>query len=144
MSLPPVIAERGRIVTHSGGLPGYGSNMRWHPPSGLGIVAVANGRYAQPALACRDALNALIDAGARPIRRPRPWPETEAARAAIDRLIDAWDDNLAERTFAMNVALDEPLERRRAEIARLRAVHGRLRPDEREPVTCETPAQLAW
>jgi CubicO group peptidase (beta-lactamase class C family) len=137
-------AERGRIVTHSGGLPGYGSNMRWHPASGLGIVAVANGRYAQPALACRDALNALIDAGARPIRRPRPWPETEAARAAIDRLIDSWDDDLAERTFAMNVALDEPLERRRAEIARLRAVHGRLGPDEREPVTCETPAQLAW
>lgn len=136
-------AERGRIVTHSGGLPGYGSNMRWHPASGLGVVAVANGRYAQPGLVVRDALNALIDAGTRPARRPRPWPATVAARAAVDRLIDAWDDDLAERTFAMNVALDEPLERRRAEIDRIRGVHGRLRPDG-APETCESAAHLRW
>jgi CubicO group peptidase (beta-lactamase class C family) len=137
-------AERGRIVTHSGGLPGYGSNMRWHPASGLGVVAVANGRYAQPALACRDALNALIDAGTHPSRRARPWPDTTAAREAIERLIERWDDDLAQRTFAMNVALDEPLERREAEIARLRSIHGRLRRDEGEPAVCESPAHLAW
>ena len=137
-------AERGRIVTHSGGVPGYGSNMRWHPASGTGVVAVANGRYAPLGLVCRDALNALIDGGARPARRPRPWPETAAARESVERLIDAWDDDLAARTFAMNIALDEPLDRRRAEIDGLRASHGRLRPDDREPVVCDTPAHLAW
>jgi hypothetical protein len=137
-------AERGRIVTHSGGLPGYGSNMRWHPASGLGIVTVANGRYAQPGLVCRDALNALIDAGTRPVRRPRPWPSTSAARAAVERLIGAWDDDLAQRTFAMNVPLDEPFDRRRAEIDRIRAVHGRLHPDESTPEASDSPAHLRW
>ncbi len=137
-------AERGRLVTHGGGLPGHGSNMRWHPASGLGIVAAANGRYAPLGLVCRDALNALIDAGTRPPRRPRPWPATTAARAAIERLLDGWDEALAERTFAMNVDLDEPLGIRQAQVERLRAAHGRLRPDAREPALADSPAHLRW
>ena len=37
----------GRIVMHSGGYPGFGSNMRWHPASGTrGRRARENGRYA--------------------------------------------------------------------------------------------------
>jgi CubicO group peptidase (beta-lactamase class C family) len=137
-------AERGRVVTHGGGLPGHGSNMRWHPASGLGVVAAANGRYAPLGIACREALNALIDGGTRPARRPRPWPATIAARSAIERLLDAWDDDLAQRIFAMNVALDEPFALRRADIERLRAVHGGLRPDERELAVSDSPAHLRW
>lgn len=137
-------ALRGRVVSHSGGLPGYGSNMRWHPASGLGVVAVANGRYAQPALVCRDALNALIDRRASAARRPAPWPATEAAKTAVDRLIGEWDDALADRVFAMNVDLDEALGSRRAEIERLREVHGRLLPDDAEPVVAESAAHLQW
>ncbi|HET7030172.1 MAG TPA: serine hydrolase domain-containing protein [Candidatus Limnocylindrales bacterium] len=136
--------ERGRTITHSGGLPGYGSNMRWHPASGLGVVAAANGRYAPLGLVCRDALNALIDGGTRPARRPRPWPATEAARSAVEQLIEDWDDDLAKRTFAINVDLDEPLELRRAQIDGLRATFGRLRPDESEPAIGDTPAALRW
>ena len=30
----------GRIVHHSGGYPGFGSNMRWHPATGLGVIAL--------------------------------------------------------------------------------------------------------
>ena len=137
-------AERGRLVTHGGGLPGHGSNMRWHPASGLGVVAAANGRYAPLGLVCRDALNGLIDGGTRPPRRLRPWPATMAARAAIEELLDDWDEALAERTFAMNVDLDEPLGIRRAQMEALRAAHGRLRPDEREPAIADSPAHLRW
>jgi hypothetical protein len=36
----------GRVVGHGGGYPGFGSHMRWHPASGLGVVALANARYA--------------------------------------------------------------------------------------------------
>ena len=36
----------GTIVQHSGGYPGYGSQMRWHPATGIGTVVLGNGTYA--------------------------------------------------------------------------------------------------
>ncbi len=36
----------GRVVSHSGGYPGFGSNMRWHPASRTGVIALGNGTYA--------------------------------------------------------------------------------------------------
>ena len=36
----------GTVVSHSGGLPGYGSNMRWLPGRRVGVVALANATYA--------------------------------------------------------------------------------------------------
>ncbi|HET7472490.1 MAG TPA: serine hydrolase domain-containing protein [Candidatus Limnocylindrales bacterium] len=135
---------RGRIVSHSGGLPGYGSNMRWHPATGLGVVAVANGRYAQPASVCSDALNLLIDRGRAAPRRPSPWPATLAAKAVVERLVDAWDDEVAGELFAMNVALDEDLASRRAAMERLHETHGRLRPDPSADAVSDTPAHLRW
>jgi serine-type D-Ala-D-Ala carboxypeptidase/endopeptidase len=46
--------------------------------------------------------------------------------------------------FAMNVDLDEPLPRRRAELERLRQVHGSLRPDASVAPESDSPAHLAW
>ena len=51
----------GDIVSHSGGYPGYGSHMVWHPTSGLGVIGLANGRYASPGrTAARNSLLALL------------------------------------------------------------------------------------
>jgi CubicO group peptidase (beta-lactamase class C family) len=136
--------RRGRIVGHGGGYPGYGSHMRWHPASGIGVVGLANGRYAPIADACRDVLNLLLDRGVAPSRRPAAWPATLEARASVERLLEEWDDDLAARLFAMNVDLDEPLAMRRAAIDKLREVHGRLRPDPSEPVVSWSPAHLQW
>ena len=36
----------GRVVSHSGGYPGFGSNMRWHPATGTGVIALGNSTYA--------------------------------------------------------------------------------------------------
>jgi CubicO group peptidase (beta-lactamase class C family) len=38
----------GRIIGHSGGYPGYGSRMAWHPESKVGVIGLANGRYGGP------------------------------------------------------------------------------------------------
>ncbi len=38
--------DLGTVVTHSGGLPGYGSNMRWMPGRRVGAIALANTTYA--------------------------------------------------------------------------------------------------
>src|SRR5262249_15005534 len=37
---------RGLVVSHSGGYPGFGSNMRWHPGTGIGVIVLANSTYA--------------------------------------------------------------------------------------------------
>jgi CubicO group peptidase (beta-lactamase class C family) len=39
---------RGRITSHSGGYPGFGSNMRWHPETGIGVVVLANRTCSTP------------------------------------------------------------------------------------------------
>jgi len=87
---------------------------------------------------------ALLAADAPPARRIRPAPPTVAARADVERLLAAWDDEIADRLFAMNVELDEPITLRRAEIDRLRETHGRLSADPALPDESDTPLQIAW
>jgi len=36
----------GTMVQHSGGYPGFGSQMRWHPATGTGVIVLGNGTYA--------------------------------------------------------------------------------------------------
>ena len=114
----------GRVISHSGGYPGFGTNMRWHPATGLGVIALANGTYAPmtaltslvlDALVPRSAANhvALAPSGA-------PWPETLAAAEAVNRLLVAWDDAAADALFTENVALDSPYHERRHAIDLIR------------------------
>jgi CubicO group peptidase (beta-lactamase class C family) len=134
----------GTVVAHGGGYPGFGSNMRWHPASGLGVVALGNARYVNMGLPARDALRALVRGEPSRGRRIKLWPATAAARRDVERLVDRWDDELATRLFSMNVELDEPVARRKATLERLRTLHGRLTPDDSEPPESESPAHLAW
>ncbi|TAL07346.1 MAG: class A beta-lactamase-related serine hydrolase [Chloroflexota bacterium] len=134
----------GRIVGHSGGYPGFGSNMRWQPASGLGVAVVANHRYAPSSPLARDLMASLLAAGAVPARRMRPSTALIRGREAIERLMAAWDDGLAASIFAMNVDLDEPLDRRRAELERIRAAHAALHPDPDLPEQSETPLHAEW
>jgi CubicO group peptidase (beta-lactamase class C family) len=134
----------GRFVGHSGGYPGFGSNMRWHAASGIGVIVLANGRYAPATLLGRDMIRALLEAETAPSRRVVAAAATLAAREAVESLLRQWDDELAAGLFAMNVELDEPLAHRRAFIERLRATHGRLGPDPSESPISHSPFQLEW
>lgn len=116
----------GPMVTHSGGLPGFGSNMRWLPDRGVGVVAVANVTYAPMAVFTRDALELLHRRGALP-RALRPGaPGLERAAAELGALLSEWCDERATALLADNAALDDPLPRRRAAAARLGDRHGPL------------------
>jgi CubicO group peptidase (beta-lactamase class C family) len=112
-------ARYGRIVSHSGGYPGFGSNMRWHPASGLGVIALTNHRYGPATPLARDLLLALLAADAAPVRRVRAEARTETARTAVERLLASWHDDLARDLFAMNVELDEPVLDRKTTIVLL-------------------------
>ena len=116
----------GDVVGHSGGYPGFGSNMRWHPVSGYGVIALANSTYAAPSVAAAAMLEALLRGGAPRTRKPEPWSELAEMRRAADQLIRAWDDDLADRVFAMNMDLDQPRAERRAHVAKVIAQLGDL------------------
>jgi hypothetical protein len=135
--------EIGTVVGHGGGYPGFGSTMRWHPGSGLGVIGLANARYARASRTGSEALRHLVRAEAAPVRRVRAAPSTERLRAAAERLLAAWDDGLADEVFALNMDLDEPRERRRAAFLQARQSLGRLVPDDEAPAN-SSPAQLSW
>ena len=116
----------GHIVGHSGGLPGYGSNMRWLPGRRIGAVALANSTYAPMWLLTRRMLEVLDDHGLVP---PVVVAVSEAVRRAAEdlvALVNDWSDEGADALFADNVALDETYERRALQAGELVSVHGRL------------------
>ena len=131
----------GRTIGHSGGYPGFGSRMTWHPDAGIGVVALANGRYARPGAAVAEAL-ALLVADAPRRLRVEPVDAFAAVRRAVDAALIAGDFTLVEPLLAENVALDDALDRRGARVAALAAVHGRLTPA--DAVRTMTPTQIAW
>jgi serine-type D-Ala-D-Ala carboxypeptidase/endopeptidase len=118
----------GTIVTHSGGLPGYGSHMRWLPDRKVGIVAVSNVTYGGMGGACAEALELLADLDALPPASDEIASPAlrRAAHRAVD-LVNDWTDDAARDLFADNVELDEPLDRRAKEAADAVARHGALR-----------------
>ena len=135
--------EIGKVVAHSGGYPGFGSHMRWHPASGVGVVVLGNRTYFPARTVGEQMLRSLVRAEAAPVRRHGPAPALEAAREAVERLLASWDEELAGATFSVNVDMDEPMEHRRATMERLRATHGSLRRSD-EPVTSDTPFHAVW
>jgi CubicO group peptidase (beta-lactamase class C family) len=150
----------GRIVSHSGGYPGFGSNMRWHPASGTGVIALGNSTYATMMTLTTRLLDAVLrhheppatgytvalapaarDAGR---EAAGPWPETLAAREAVSSLLRSWDDARAIRLFSPNVAQDAPFDERQQVIATIRERIGDFGDDEARRPEFDTPAHCRW
>lgn len=131
------------VVAHSGGLPGFGSQMRWLPEHGVGLVAFGNRTYTPWGDAFGPALAALKDSGGLQPRAVHPSAALLQARAEVTRLVDAWDDAAAERLAAVNLFLDRDKARRRAEFAQLRAEVGECR-DEGGWVSIENRLRGDW
>lgn len=106
--------DLGEVVSHAGGYPGYGSFMCWHRDSGIGVVALANAKYAPASAISMQALRLLH--AETDLLAPRPVaaaPRTlEAAEAALAWLRDG-DDAVADAWFADNMDLDTAREERR-------------------------------
>jgi len=116
------------IVSHTGGLPGFGSIMQWLPDYGAGIIAFGNVTYTGWGRVTTAAMEALVKtAGLKP-RSPLPSPALTAARDNVSKLIAQWDDRLADRIAAENLFSDRSKERRRGEIDALLAQVGACAP----------------
>ena len=136
----------GRVVSHSGGYPGFGSHMRWHPSSGWGLIALGNRTYFPGHRICGTVLASIVEQ----LRAEHPadalatvWPRTREAMAVVESLVESWDDALADRWFAPNVDLDRPRGERRAAVQGVRSRIGAFRRAS-TPVVSTTPAQVRW
>ncbi len=130
-------------VSHSGGLPGFGSVMRWLPDHGVGIVALGNLTYTSWGAPTSEALALLARTGGLVPRAPQPAPVLVARRAQVTRLVANWSDALADSLAAMNLYLDESKPRRRAAMEAMRdSAGGGCRDD--GPIVAENALRGAW
>jgi CubicO group peptidase (beta-lactamase class C family) len=105
-------AALGAVISHSGGLPGYGSNMRWLRGRRTGVIALSNVTYAPMTELTALILDLAADQGFVP---SAPEPSSELLDALAPRLVallNDWDDAQADSLFADNVALDASYQRR--------------------------------
>ncbi len=112
------------IVAHTGGLPGYGSIMRWLPEHGVGIIALGSLTYTGWGTVVDQAFGILKRSGGLEARAPQPSPVLELRRAQVTRLVQNWSAPLADSLAAMNLFRDESADRRAAQIAQLRDAAG--------------------
>ena len=103
----------GWLAGHSGGLPGYGSNMRWAAGRGLAVIALANVTYAHMAELTLRIFDALHEAGEMPPLEVPVTPVVEGLARRLVALLEDWDDGRADELFTDNVAMDETYVRRR-------------------------------
>jgi len=100
-------------ISHSGGLPGFGSEWRIYPEYGIGIVSFSNHTYGAPSAANAIALDTLISlAGLKP-RALAPTEILLQRQAELIAMLPNWNKDQT-KIFAENFFLDESLERRKA------------------------------
>ena len=119
-------ATCGMIAGHSGGLPGFGSNMRWMKGTGVGVVALGDVTYAPMSTFTMRVLWESMEAGLM-TRRTHAVDRLLAERAEqFADLVNNWSAEAARRLFADNVAADEPLDLRRARLSEISTACGQV------------------
>jgi hypothetical protein len=126
--------DRGVVISHSGGLPGYGSNMRWTPGGDVGVIALANVTYAPMTELAARIHDHVATQWTDPAPRRLDPEVVETARRLVE-LLDGWGrngrlDDGGNDLFADNVEPDDAFERR----VRDALTHGGLNLDEVVPI----------
>lgn len=113
---------------HSGGLPGYGSNVLFVPNRDLAVFAFANRTYAPASRPVRDAANLLVRSGAFPVRTFPASPALHMMIAAAAHIYATGDVMSQPDAFAVNFFLDRDAALRNADIAALKQKSGACTP----------------
>ena len=93
-------------ISHSGGLPGYGSDYKFYPDYGVGVISFANRTYAGTGGINARVLDTLMLAGA---LKPRVLPAADILNKRKSQLIPvltSWDEKASRELFAENFFLD--------------------------------------
>jgi len=110
--------DLGRVVTHTGGYPGYGSVVILLPDKGVGLFAFSNRTYGAPSLPAFRAALALNGAGA---LKERTIPVSDGLAAAYEAAKVVWRTaDIGAAPLANNVLLDRSAENWREMVTDLR------------------------
>lgn len=110
--------DLGRVVTHTGGYPGYGSVVLLLPDKGIGLFAFGSRTYNGASPAAWRALLALQAAG---VLEERGVPVSPGLAQAYDAARAIWAKGDVEGApIAMNVLMDRDAGRWKAELAGLK------------------------
>lgn len=138
----------GRIVQHSGGLPGFSAHMRWHAATGIGVVAFGNSDEFGARRVAGAALQDALDTADAPSAVVRPWPETVTAARAIDAAIREGRSAAEYPGLADHVLDDVPPDirdaRLTAHIASIGGMHPVQKPFAERVIAAATEAELRW
>jgi len=101
----------GRIfISHSGGLPGFGSQWKIMPDFGIGVVAFANRTYAPMGDINTRVLDTIINiAGLKPRQLP-PSSILEKRKNELVKLLPDWNHAESSGIFAENFFPDYPID----------------------------------
>lgn len=126
-------AVLGRRLHHSGGLPGYGSDLVMLPDRGWGVFAFGNRTYA-PMSRLTTRVAEMLHAAVPPTRRATA---SDALVRAVNAAVEAYAAGrieVAAPVLAVNLLLDTPARFRNAELAALKQRLGEGRLEGIEPV----------
>jgi CubicO group peptidase (beta-lactamase class C family) len=102
-------------VGHGGALPGFGSNYRFFPEYGVGVMAFCNLTYTTPYPFAEIGKLLFETAEIQPRQLPVSSVLNERKAQIVD-LIQSWDTTLETKILAANFYLDKSREHRMAEI----------------------------
>ena len=113
-------------VSHSGGLPGFGSQWRIMPDYGIGVVAFANRTYAPMGTINLRVLDTLIKiAGLQP-RQILPSKILAQRKNELLKILPDWDNAQQSGIFAENFFPDYPIDSLKKEAKGLYAKAGKI------------------
>jgi CubicO group peptidase (beta-lactamase class C family) len=117
----------GRVtITHSGGLPGFGSQWRIMPDYGIGVVAFANRTYAGVGDANLTILDTMIKmAGLQPAQLPAS-AILEKRKNELVKLLPRWNNAAQSGIFAENFFPDYPIDSLKKQAKELFAKAGKI------------------
>jgi CubicO group peptidase (beta-lactamase class C family) len=93
-------------ISHSGGLPGFGSEYRFYPDYGVGVICFANRTYAGAGVPNSRALDTLLAISG---IKPRVLPASDILLKRKEQLVTLfknWDEKLGQQILAENFYLD--------------------------------------
>lgn len=110
-------------ISHSGGLPGFGSEWRIYPEYGIGVVSFSNERYGAPSGANALVLDTLISLAG---LKPRALAPSEILQERKEQILSFLTNPEDTTFFAENFFLDQSLESRKKEIGQLLGEAGEI------------------
>lgn len=140
-------SDVGRVIFHQGGSPGFGADLRWHPASRWGVVALGNRGYPSLQHPARRTLQRIVGPDLDRIRHDAAMqqllPATRAAMTWAESLLSAWDDGTFVAMGASTLDRQRTRVERRERFAAVRLERGPFVRDAAS-LRSTSPAHALW